>query len=639
MQKNPYCDCTILLYVLCASLVWGAHVPISGNAQSIPIHIDDYAQTLPRHDVSGVVLDKNKQPIAGAELWLYYAWGRNGVRDRLMGRGKTDGQGGFVFRQSLVWEPAVGEADREPPHYVVIARHPEHGIYFTKLFKGDAQNRVTIVMRRRLLGEIGNQAPTREIMVQDTKGNPIAGARVFLCRARLVKPDLIETEDQYHAMRIRQDIGVACAVSNVHGRAEVAMAPSAEFYVLKEGYKRTWVRGSKAVMFKGASISGKVTYPDGSPAVRALVQYTYVGYRNKWVSNDFVLTDAQGHYGFDHVPAAGFYYSWMNPESEQDARGGAGVAAQDLRVGSKFLCKSKSFIIKSGERLEQDLRFEEGVLLAGKVIDVGTNKPVPNMEMQLATETSQHYIASQNVIADANGHFRAAVPFGSDVMYHCYRSRSKNTYLMDQEWHRRNVYIEDLLFGVTEDHLDVKFKVKLIPLQPLTGQVIDAKGAAVSNAVVYVHGDLPAARTDDAGVFTLKAAFADCAFDIFVESEDKSQAGIVHLQAGINRAKITLTPTQSFTGQVTSTEGKPVGNLVFHLELRLNRDGISWVSRPLVADQEGAFKVMHLCPEATYHAYWTSSTDQNRDYAYGHATIDLNKTDNTIRFTAQKYLH
>jgi len=625
---------------LCASLVWGAHVPISGNAQSIPIHIDDYAQTLPRHDVSGVVLDKNKQPIAGAELWLYYAWGRNGVRDRLMGRGKTDGQGGFVFRQSLVWEPAVGEADREPPHYVVIARHPEHGIYFTKLFKGDAQNRVTIVMRRRLLGEIGNQAPTREIMVQDTKGNPIAGARVFLCRARLVKPDLIETEDQYHAMRIRQDIGVACAVSNVHGRAEVAMAPSAEFYVLKEGYKRTWVRGSKAVMFKGASISGKVTYPDGSPAVRALVQYTYVGYRNKWVSNDFVLTDAQGHYGFDHVPAAGFYYSWMNPESEQDARGVAGVAAQDLRVGSRFLCKTKSFIIKPGDRLEQDLCFEEGVILAGKVIDVGTNKPVPNMEMQWSTETSQHYIASQNVIADANGHFRATVPFGSDVYYHCYRSRLKNTYLMDWEWGRRNVSIEDLLFGVTEDHLDVKFKVKLIPLQPLTGQVIDAKGAAVSNAVVYVHGDLPAARTDDAGVFTLKAAFADRAFDIFAESEDKTRAGIVHLQAGTKRAKITLTPTQSFTGQVTNTEGQPVENLAFYLELRLNKDGITWVRcRPSVTDQEGAFKVMHFCPDAIYHTYWSSAdTNQNRDYAHGDATIDLNKTDNTIRFTAQKYL-
>lgn len=638
MQKRPYSDGTILPYILCTWLVWGAHVPISAKAQSIPIHIDDYTQTLPRHDLRGVVLNKNKQPIAGAELWLYYAWGRNGVRDRLVGRGTTDGQGGFVFKQSLAWEPAVGEADREPPHYVVIARHADHGIYFTKVFKGDTLNGVTLVMRRSLLGETGNKARTHKIMVQDPKGNPIAGARVFLFGARLVKSDLLETEDQYHRMRIRQDIGVAGAVSNVHGMAEVAVAPSAEYCILKEGYQRTWVRGSKAVLFKGASVSGKVSYPDGSPAVRALVQYAYAGYRNKWVFTDFVLTDAQGHYVFDHVPAAGFYYSWMNPEGEKDARGMAGVAAQDLRVGSRFLCQRKCFIIKPGDRLEQDLCFEAGVILAGKVIDVGTSKAVPQMEMELTTETSPHDLASQHVIADANGLFRVTVPFGSDVMYHCYRSRSKDTYLMERELGRPNVYIEDLLFGVTEDHLDVRFRVKLIPLQPLTGQVLDTDGATVANAVVHVHGDLPSARTDDAGVFTLKAAFADRAFDIFAESEDETQAGFVHLEAGTNRAKITLTPTQRFTGQVTSTEGQPVGNLAFHLELRLNKDGISWVRRDLATDQEGAFKVMHLCPEATYHAYWSAAyTNQNRDYAYGDAPIDLNKADNTICFTAQKY--
>lgn len=263
MQKSPYCECTILSVVLCTCLVWGAHVPSSGNAQSIPIHIDDYVQTLPRHDVSGVVLDKNTLPIAGAEVWLYYAWGRNGVRDRLAGRGTTNGQGVFVFKQAMVWEPAVGEADHEAPHYVVLARHPDHGIYFTKIFKGDALDGVTIIIRRRLFDEGGNSRPTCQITVQDPQGNPIAGATVFLSGARLIYPDLLETEFQYRSMCIKQDIGVASAVSNVYGIAEVTMAPSAEYGVLKEGYKRTLVRGSKAVLFKGASISGMVTYPDG----------------------------------------------------------------------------------------------------------------------------------------------------------------------------------------------------------------------------------------------------------------------------------------------------------------------------------------------------------------------------------------
>jgi protocatechuate 3,4-dioxygenase beta subunit len=640
MHKKPCCDCAILSVVLCTCLICGAHVPSSGNTQSIPIHIDDCVQTLPRHDVSGAVLDKDNRPIAGAEVWLYYAWGRNGVRDRLAGRATTNEQGVFEFKQVLLWEPPVGEADREPPHYVVVARHPAHGIYFTKLFKGDALDGTTIIMRRGILDEDGNSNATRRITVQDPQGNPIAGATVFLHRARLVDPELLEAEGQYRSMRIFQDIGVASAVSNVRGIAEVAMAPSAEFYVYKEGYIRTWIRGSKAVLFKGASVSGTVTYPDGSPAVRAVVQYTYAGRGNKWVWNDFALTDAQGHYTFDHAPAAGFYYSWMmNPESEQEARGIAGVVAQDLRVGSKLLCKAKGFIIKPGDRLEQDLSFEEGVTLAGKVIDVGTSKPVPNMEMQLATVTGQRDIASQYVLVDANGHFKVTVPVGSEVSYHFYRSRSKNIYLMDEEWRRRGgAGPEDFLWDVTEDNLDVKFKVKLVPLQPLTGRVMDVKGMAVPHAIVYMHGDLPYARADHSGDFTLKAAFADRDFDLYVESEDKTQAGLAHLKPGTDWAKIVLAPTQTFTGQVTTPEGQPVRNLAFYLELRLNKDGISRVRCKSTTDQNGTFTAMHLFPNASYHAWWSSNNVETRDYAYGNASINLSALDNTIRFTAKKYL-
>jgi hypothetical protein len=168
--------------------------------------------------------------------------------------------------------------------------------------------------------------------------------------------------------------------------------------------------------------------------------------------------------------------------------------------------------------------------------------------------------------------------------------------------------------------------------------MVDANGTAVSNAVVYMHEDLPYARTDDAGVFTLKAAFADRAFDLYAESEDKTQAGLMHLKAGTDRVEITLIPTQTFTGQVTTPEGQPVRNLAFYLELCLNKDNIPRVRCKSITNQDGAFTAIHLYPNATFHAWWSSNNDETRDYAYGNASIDLNTLDNTIRFTAKPYL-
>ena len=131
----------------------------------------------------------------------------------------TDDQGAFVFKQGVRWEPALGEAEREAPHYVVVAKHADHGIYFAKLFEGDTLDKVTIVIQRRLFGQ--DQKPTRTIKVEDPEGNPIAGARIFLCGSRLIDTDRDKTERKYQYMRIMQDIGVASAVSNAEGMAEV----------------------------------------------------------------------------------------------------------------------------------------------------------------------------------------------------------------------------------------------------------------------------------------------------------------------------------------------------------------------------------------------------------------------------------
>lgn len=142
-------------------------------------------------------------------------------------------QGAFVFKQSIRWDPSVGKTDRYGPHYVVVAKHVDHGIYFAKLFEGDSLAKVTIAIARRLFGK--EKKPTRQVKVQDTEGNPLVGAKVYLCGSRLAKPDSEKTDRKYHTMRLMHDIGVASAVSNDEGIAEVLMAPSANYWVVKEG--------------------------------------------------------------------------------------------------------------------------------------------------------------------------------------------------------------------------------------------------------------------------------------------------------------------------------------------------------------------------------------------------------------------
>lgn len=357
----------------------------------------------------------------------------------------------------------------------------------------------------------------------------------------------------------------------------------------------------------------------------AAVHFDYHG--NNLVWSQAVLTDAQGYYVFEHIPAAGFYYSWTDPEREQGAKGLGGVVAEDLHIGSRLLCKKHNFSVQPGDRLVQDLTFEGSVTLAGKVVDVATGSPVPNMELRLLIETGQRYLDTQDVLADANGHFETAVAPGSKVRFSFEESRSKGSYLMDSQWRRQNGYNPEFRQAVTEDILDLKFKIKMIPVHPLTRRVVDANGTVIANAPIYMHADVPSAKTDESGVFTLKTAFSERAFDLYAESTDQKLAGIVHLPVGAKQAEIKVAPTKAFVGQVSNADGLPAGNLTFYLDLRLNDDNIYRVRREPTTDEAGAFTAANLCARATYYAWWSSDNDENRDYDYGNATIDLSMLD------------
>lgn len=185
------------------------------------------------------------------------------------------------------------------------------------------------------------------------------------------------------------------------------------------------------------------------------------------------------------------------------------------------------------------------------------------------------------------------------------------------------------------------FKVKLIPVAPLSGRAIDESGNAVAHAVVHIHSDVPFAKADGEGKFELKAAFADRDFELYAESPNGKLAGLAHFEAGATSALITLTPTRTFAGEVTNMGGLPAGNLKFYMDLKLNGDTLYRVRRKPTTDEEGKFTVENLCPRALMYAWWHSDNEDNRDYDYGNAEIDLVKLapEELIRFEAKQYLN
>ncbi len=603
---------------------------VAAHAAEKPISLDDLVRTLPRSDVSGQVTDHKGSPIEAAEVWLYYARGKAGLRDRLAGRMTTEANGAFAFKQAVVWEPKTDDDQDHEPHYSVIARHPDHGLYFANLFQGDSLDQVALVLTPR---------ETRTVTVKDPNGAPVVGATVFICGGRLLRQDCEGKDRKYTYLRLNQDLGIVSEVTDDQGKATGTVLDGGYFLVTKPGYKKTWVPGSKAILFPGASVSGTVRYPDGSPAAGAAVWYEYHGNRLGW--DHVTVADANGFYQFDHVAAAGFYYSWMNPDDEAGAQGSASVKADDLRVGSSLLSKKETFSINPGEHLEKDLTFAGSVTLSGKVIDVGTKQPVPHMGLTLLISTGQQYLDTKDVTVDADGRFSVHVAPGSEVRFSWEESRREGLYLMDEAWKQQGNYNPSFRQVVNEDVTGLVFNIKLVPLHPLTGQVVDEQGQGVAKASVYIHSDLPPAKADEHGTFSFKGVFEEKGFDLYAESSDQSAAGIMHMTAGSKEARIVLQTTQDYKGRVSSTDGLPAGDLKFYLDLKINDSTVYRVRREPKTNEKGQFDVKNLCPEGRYYAWWSSDNEDNRDYDYGNADIDLTRLSEgaMITFQAKQYLN
>lgn len=615
-REWPWRLALTLLMLGCALTAWAAE-PASLKP------LEERVAALPRGDAAGQVVDSKGQPVASADVFLYFERGMEGFRDRLAGKTTTDAEGRFKFEKAVVWEPEFGNVELHAVQkYDVIARHPDHGIAFTSILKDDPAESITVKMSK----------PEKiDITVADRAGKPVAGARVFMADGSHTGPRDSSQKSEYYYIRLLKDIGLSSGVTDKDGKVSLLGIDGTDFWALKEGYAKGL--GRKIPMLPGARIEGRVTDPDGKPLAGAPVKFNYRG--KQMSTSEVTVTGEDGRYTLENLPAAGYYYATMKPEDEAGAAGEASLSVEDVREGSRLIGKADSFQLKPGDKLTRDLKLMRGVIFAGKVVDAVTGKPVPKMHLLRSDIVQNSYL--KNFETDDQGCFRLLYPTGSTVAIYWQSSRAGN-YIMDRDQGGR----QELQRTLSQDVIDVVLKAKLWQVGTLTGTVIgvDGKPSPFPHSV-YLHGDVPAVKSDKQGHFTLKLAPRDRDFDLFVTEPSKIEAAILHCKAGTTSVTMRTQRVRDYPGLAQTPEGLPADNLKFTLYLKLNDSYIYDLNQALETNDKGMFVAKGLLPTATYSASWSGGHTQNRDYDNGSASLDLGKmkANETLKIEAKKYIN
>lgn len=614
----------IALLTLMAGALAPPSIPAQQPARPQPKVYDEIVAALPRTDASGVVVDKDGAPVAGADVFLYYERHDEGLRNRLAGRVKTDAEGKFRFTKAVVWEPIVeNRAPRYKMKYDVIARHPGRGAGFAVFTKTDPADNLKVALEK---------TKSFDITVQDAAGKPVEGARVWVSAlTRRNRPAGLLYE--YAFCRIdKEDIGLASGKTDRDGKVKLDAPESAAFIAEKDGFvQRTG--GEKIYLMPSASVSGRVLTPEGKPLPGAVVWYSYIGSNlsDRWVTE----ADKEGRFVFKNVPAKGFRYSSMSAKDEDGSQAESSLVAEDLTRGSRIIGMADKFQLNPGEKVTRDLKMVRAAVLAGQVVNEKTGKPAPNIAMLRSELDRSNYL--KNFTTNAQGRFRFLYPAGMEVSLYFDTPRD-GSYIMDQEQARRQVWRQTL----TADKTDLVFKAKLWDTGPLEGVVIDfdRKPSKFQHSI-YFHSDIPAVKNGPDGRFTLKVAPRDRDFDLFVIGPSKIGGQLVHCKAGTTSVTLRTERFRDYAGVVTTPDGTPAGHLKFYLDLKLNGTTIYQVRQEPETDAKGMFVVKGLLPKATYEAWWSADNEKNRDYDYGNVTIDLSKQkpDEPITFQAKQYLN
>ncbi|MCA8981392.1 MAG: sigma-70 family RNA polymerase sigma factor [Planctomycetes bacterium] len=262
------------------------------------LRVDVTLQLEPGVDVSGRVLDRERRPVAGAEIWI-----SNGLnRDTGSVVARTDADGRYLVRQ-LTDDCFVGaRAEGHAPS------GPEHVQYWTERGAPDGELELDL-----LLG--GPAARVRGIVL-DAQGRPVAGARVrvgsqdgfdtFGPTGAEGPPPPVEVstdaDGRFEATGIAPgSVGIAC-------RAEHHAVCAKQLEVAENETAFAELR-----LQRGAGVHGILTTPDGRPIPGATVAVYQRAFRYPGPLSSFdeprVETRDDGSFAIAGIAPGGVYVS------------------------------------------------------------------------------------------------------------------------------------------------------------------------------------------------------------------------------------------------------------------------------------------------------------------------------------------
>lgn len=584
---------------------------------------DEVVAALPHADAAGEVLDASGKPVAGAEVFLYYEAGFSGYRDRLAGRVATDDKGRFRFEKAVVWEPpTVPERGGGVAKYDVIARHPKTGMGYAVFTKNDAADQLQITLE-----------PTKPftLTVKDPAGKPLEGARVHLNTLPKM-PKSSSAQAAYNSVRLRLNIGLVSGQTGGDGKVTLESLPGSVFTAVKDGYTKNF-SGREFKIYPSVPVSGRVLDADKKPIGGIPVWFMYSGKSTSYY--EYAVTDAQGRFAFPYAPGPGYSLTSGGVSPESVEKGRVTLNAVDNRAGASEATLSDAFEVKAGEKsVTRDLAMKPGVRLAGQVVDAATGKPIPRMGLYASAPDGSNSLRS--IRTDEEGRFSLSYPRGAQARIYLNNTRTGD-YILEEEQSGRQIYATRL----ERDTTGVVLKARVWQVKTLHGSVLAADGKPAPGASVYMHAYAPPVKSGRDGRFTLKVAPSERDFDLLAIDAAKQSGAVVHCKAGADVATLRLEPLRDYAGKALTPAGLAADHLSFRLYPMLNESLISDAAQSTTTTAEGAFSAKGLLPKATYQAQWSSSNEENRDYDYGSATIELAalKPGEPVVFEARKFVN
>ncbi|MGB7343740.1 MAG: hypothetical protein WBD20_05985 [Pirellulaceae bacterium] len=344
-------------------------------------------------------------------------------------------------------------------------------------------------------------------------------------------------------------------------------------------------------MLQTCKVTGKVTYPDGTPAVGVRLQGEGRGDTN--------------HYFRGHTSTKDDGTYELNIYPDQDTM--ISVVEDDVSAASV----NDILLAEGKDRKGVNFELTTGTLITGIISSGKDKKPVEGQTATLIQlgDNRAKLVRWSTTNIDGRYRFRA----GPGVFT-----------LTLAGGKSMNVTVED------ESELTFDKNLARLPRGTLTGLVVDAVGKPQAGAIVLGesigepgHAGLATTKTGEDGRF--KTERWNDKMILFAINEQEGLVGHAVISADDRAVKLTVHPGATVSGQVLDSNSSPLANMRVHLHMDPS-DGQTGVDRFVRTDQQGRYAFRSVPKNASHSIHVYDETDTNnesRDFKVGQSDDEV----------------